>query len=149
MSEVAVHVRIEGRVQGVWFRAWTEKTVELKVASRLLDVHECGLPCRRWRHNDTREAPDICSPMWRATPCFQLLAHQLFERWHPRPNGLANTAREACAQELSVGRCNKEHISHNPRRHIRACNHAMTSTGPKFTFSGYSHAKRMASQAGR
>jgi acylphosphatase len=26
MSEVAVHVRIEGRVQGVWFRAWTEKT---------------------------------------------------------------------------------------------------------------------------
>ena len=26
MSKVAVHVRIEGRVQGVWFRAWTEKT---------------------------------------------------------------------------------------------------------------------------
>jgi acylphosphatase len=26
MSKIAVHVRIEGRVQGVWFRAWTEKS---------------------------------------------------------------------------------------------------------------------------
>jgi acylphosphatase len=26
MLKVAVHVKIEGRVQGVWFRAWTEKS---------------------------------------------------------------------------------------------------------------------------
>lgn len=26
MSEICVHVKIEGRVQGVWYRSWTLKT---------------------------------------------------------------------------------------------------------------------------
>jgi hypothetical protein len=31
-DEVAIRVRIEGRVQGVWFRSWTEERAEALVA---------------------------------------------------------------------------------------------------------------------